>query len=962
MNTYAKTLAFFRDAESMEIPTAGTLRAGFRDTGATTEHTLQRPGRAPWLSTAKGLTTSSATYYLVWLGCTEKKEIVSHILHSMDPDRLSDPEELARHWGTGAMATLVLDWMGRPMLNTLMPAPFVYGVPKLAAGEDLSSVMLMIEEAVEVLMPSQFGEPINAYDGSPRIEIEPTDDDDIVPESGEPLKEKGVFVHEQAADINTLLRMSKGLLSKLGMSDAIPRIRIMPKTVRFAQNAMPKKPDFSDAITHSFYFGELNYLDLAAKLSKRGRPSKLSKPLTAYLGKATSKADRVDLLHDKGALAESLRPSNLSMGRWPAPPSHSLSILQQAAVGHALRAEPLSAVNGPPGTGKTTILRDIITQTVIDRAISLSELDHPHDAFRTIKADDGDIPIAIEHIVQGTGIFVTSNNNAAVENISKELPGRHTIDKEAFPKADYLADLANDVARSFDPTSPDCWGLLSLPMGNSDNIYKTFRGLYPVKTDKELDVKSLQAPEPHGLVARLRKKGMVSDTKWINAVDDFRQARKAVSDHVEVMRHIQSNIDCGSRPNEGLMVSESAASITSGMIFPDDTFFEKKSEDQQLSSAWVTPDFEKARSNLFLEALKLHELVLQANVFVLSKFLTRARKALKGEGNFTSSQVIKIWNTLFLICPVVSTTLASVRRLPIEREWIGKVLIDEAGQATPQSIAPILQRARKAIIVGDPLQIEPVVTVPDTILAKLCQSSKINKRFAPHLASAQTVADGVMTAGAYVPTGPTSKVWTGLPLRVHRRCAEPMFSIANAIAYDGQMVQGGHLDGIDPIIGMGPSCWLNIRGIQATEKVVPEEIQMLERSLQKIKKSWPTKDGENASVCVISPFVSVERACSASAKRVFGRSATNVCPTGTVHRFQGREKDIVFLVLGSAPGEAGARSRIWASLRPNLLNVALTRARSRVFVIGNIDDWSECESFDQLAQSFWQSGAVFEMN
>ncbi len=45
---------------------------------------------------------------------------------------------------------------------------------------------------------------------------------------------------------------------------------------------------------------------------------------------------------------------------------------------------------------------------------------------------------------------------------------------------------------------------------------------------------------------------------------------------------------------------------------------------------------------------------------------------------------------------------------------------------------------------------------------------------------------------------------------------------------------------------------------------------------------------------------------------------------------QGRESKVVVLVLGGT--SAGARS--WAAKRPNLLNVALTRARQNFFVIG----------------------------
>jgi len=68
---------------------------------------------------------------------------------------------------------------------------------------------------------------------------------------------------------------------------------------------------------------------------------------------------------------------------------------------------------------------------------------------------------------------------------------------------------------------------------------------------------------------------------------------------------------------------------------------------------------------------------------------------------------------------------------------------------------------------------------------------------------------------------------------------------------------------------------------------------------------------------------------------------------GTVHTVQGQESDVVILVLGSRPGST--RARDWASEKPNLLNVAASRAKRRLYVIGNRDNWKNLRYFNVLA-------------
>ena len=48
---------------------------------------------------------------------------------------------------------------------------------------------------------------------------------------------------------------------------------------------------------------------------------------------------------------------------------------------------------------------------------------------------------------------------------------------------------------------------------------------------------------------------------------------------------------------------------------------------------------------------------------------------------------------------------------------------------------------------------------------------------------------------------------------------------------------------------------------------------------------------------------------------------------------------MVFMVLVNKAGKRGEGSRSWVNGSPNLLNVAVSRAKCRVYVVGNLADW-----------------------
>ncbi|MEU9207786.1 AAA domain-containing protein [Streptomyces sp. NPDC048415] len=375
---------------------------------------------------------------------------------------------------------------------------------------------------------------------------------------------------------------------------------------------------------------------------------------------------------------------------------------------------------------------------------------------------------------------------------------------------------------------------------------------------------------------------------------------------------------------------------------------------RELAAPWADEEITQARSELFLAALALHQAFLRCTARTMYANLMAAMDAVTGAVPKTVAKehLRAAWQNLFLVVPVVSTTFASLDRVfgRLGREALGWLFIDEAGQAGPQMAVGGMWRAKRTVVVGDPLQLEPVVVLPWTAQRALRDDYGVAEEWAPGRTSVQQLADRTNRYGTMLPAehpDGSHEVWTGAPLRVHRRCDDPMFGISNAIAYDNLMVCG------TPDRGpyrYGPrSCWVHVATAEAEGHWIPEEGRALRRILQKLRDDGGVDLARD--VYVISPF----RAVVAGARK----SCRDLLPdgrVGTVHTTQGKEADVVILVLGTDPRRPGARA--WAASRPNLLNVAVSRAKRRLFVIGDREAWRDQRFFATLADALpvhtWQ--------
>ena len=358
-----------------------------------------------------------------------------------------------------------------------------------------------------------------------------------------------------------------------------------------------------------------------------------------------------------------------------------------------------------------------------------------------------------------------------------------------------------------------------------------------------------------------------------------------------------------------------------GENLADREFWSRAHSSLQPDTPWLAESIQRLRSNVFEEAVKVQRAFIDAAAKPIRHNLMALFSVFRGTGLGSANRdqlLPDLWSTLFLVTPVISTTFASVDRMlgKLPSEHIGWLLIDEAGQALPQAAVGAVLRSKRAIVVGDPLQIQPIVQLSPTLVNAICRDFGVDPDlWAAPSCSAQTVADRATHYGTSIEIE-TGSMWLGTPLLVHRRCEDPMFSLSNRIAYAGNMVTAAPERESSIRAVLGSSRWVDVQG-SAQSKWSPEEGEAVLGLLKQLRHAGLA----NPDIFVISPFVIVSRELR-KLVRDSGvlDSWTNSAwewtqdRIGTVHTFQGKEAEAVILVLG-APRDDQRGARGWAGSR-----------------------------------------------
>ena len=312
-----------------------------------------------------------------------------------------------------------------------------------------------------------------------------------------------------------------------------------------------------------------------------------------------------------------------------------------------------------------------------------------------------------------------------------------------------------------------------------------------------------------------------------------------------------------------------------------------------------------------LKTINIQQRVKELRQLSLKALKNTIAKRFTGERRIFTIKTIKPQTEAFLKeYPVVLSTTYSAKACISKDMVFDYVIMDEASQVDIKTGALALSCAMNAVIVGDDKQLPNVISHEEEQALNAIQSTyHVDEIYqATHNSFLQSCI----------------KVFTDAPitlLREHYRCHPRIIDFCNQRFYNGELIAMTSDYNEDKVLQVIKT----VPGNHARGHFNQREIDVI---IQEVMPDY----SESESVGIITPY----RDQAIAINRALGKDIAS-----TVHKFQGRECDaIIMSMVDNAPTDF--------SDDPNLMNVAISRAKTKLCVVVNGNEMPANSNLAQL--------------
>lgn len=663
------------------------------------------------------------------------------------------------------------------------------------------------------------------------------------------------------------------------------------------------------------------------------------------------------------ALAPLLRPAGRSGQEREEKPAEvlPLNLDQEEAVRRALEA-PLSAITGPPGTGKSQVVVDLLAgaallgNSVLFASKNNKAVDVVRKRLRKILGEKLDFTLrlgsrrrmeTLQEELKGRFEQLEEEQDDLRKELSKErrdslvekarvtraeadaLKRKRKAYREAKRRREEAGqDVPHEWTETEPPGSPE-----ALPLGDlRQNLDKAEMLAGEARCGLYLWLKSVLLGDR--LLQDLREEAVELASGLPRAIgEDVYSRAYGADDYAGLLQVLRDLRDY--------------------RTWIDRTAEEREAQ-QKLSEALGNAESFEEGFQVLKESLSetYRELLrvgwggrVVRNLSVVRRRFRRYFSAVEGVRNASPSgyrdaldELQSAADALSEYLPVWIVTNLSVRNaLPLRPRLFDLAVVDEASQCDIASAVPLLYRARRSAIIGDPKQLRHITEMKREEEQALCRQSGVESLLPEWSYVGQSLYDRAEEALSSQEESPVL-------LRRHYRSHPAVIGFSNDRFYQGRlrpMREAADFSVPEEWKGLR---WFNVDG------EVPSGIRSAynERETEavvRLLRVWADRGilgREDLSVGVVTPFRAQEERIREGARaqewwrKLEDQLGEAPATIGTIHRYQGDERDLMIFSPVVAPGIKAYTER-WVAETEQLLNVAITRARASLQVVGHLD-------------------------